>query len=159
MAAIPIGLAVVGAGTQIAGTIMGANAQSEAAQKSAALKRLQAQELLKREAQNELILQENGVKLENQFSTAFAATGGGGGLGGVLEIHRQVQQNILTAREDANFKAQMLNAGADVETSLASDTMAASYVTGAGTVLGLGAKFWDVYGKYSGNQTLPKVPS
>jgi hypothetical protein len=151
-------MAVGGTGTQVYGQIAGASAQASAAERSAALKRQQAKELLSREAENEVVIRENGGKLENQFATAYAATGaGGGGLGGILEIHRQTERNILQGKRDAEFKAYMLNQGADIESQLASDTMAASYISGAGTILGLGAKAYGIYGKYSGNEQLPKV--
>jgi hypothetical protein len=149
--------AIGGTGLNFAGQLMGASAQADAAQRAAQLKRIQADELEKRELVNEGIIRENSARMENQYSTAFAATGGGGGLGGVLEIRRQTERNIMNAREDSQFKEYMLRQGADIESQLASDAMTASYITGAGSVLGLGAKFYGIYGKYSGQQELPKV--
>jgi hypothetical protein len=160
MTGVEIGLGIasaLGGGAQVYGQIKGASAQSEAAYRSAEFKRMQADEILAREMINEETIKKNSARVESSYFTSFAATGTEGGLGGVLQIQKQTEENLINARRDSEFKANQLRMGANIEQSLASDAMAASYITGAGTILGFGAKAYSLYHKSSSSQSLPTV--
>ena len=117
-------------------TIKAGQDKAEAQEQEAYLKMLQADELEAREAINEQAILENSERIQLEYGAAVASTGfAGGGIGGILRIKRDTEQAISNARRDASFKAMMLRRGADIELNLASDTMAASYITGAGTLL------------------------
>lgn len=152
MSGIEIALAaaaVGGTALNVYGNISGANAQEEAAQRNAALKREQADELLDRQIINERIMRRAAEKAERGYVASFASTGrGGGGVGGVLQIKEELEENIANTRRDAEFKAKMLRAGADIETSLASDAVSAAWISGAGTILTTGAQAYGMISKY-----------
>jgi hypothetical protein len=162
MSGVEIGLgavAAVGVGTKIVGDIVGANAQADAAKREAALKNQQADELLSRQSVNERIMLEQDQQAEHEFGAAFASTGReGGGIGGMLTIHKNTLDAIANTRRDAEFKAQMIRAGAESDIQLASDRTTASYITGAGTLLSAGAQAYNLYkGPSSNPQQLPQV--
>jgi hypothetical protein len=160
MTGIEVGLgiaAVFGAGTQTYGMIKGAAAQSAAAEQTARLKNAQADEILSRELINEQMIRENSARLESGYFVSFASTGAEGGLGGVLQIQRQTERNLVNAKRDAEFKASQLRAGADIDLNLASDALSASYITGAGTILGFGAKAYSLYRKSGTTESLAQV--
>lgn len=140
---------VAGTGTQVAGGIMAANSQADAQNRNAALKKLQADELLSRQTINEKIMRDQAEKVAKGYSVGFAASGReGAGIGGMLQIKRDTEENILNSRREAEFKAQMLRSGADIDQSLASDYQTASYITGAGSLLSGGANIYSILNKY-----------
>lgn len=133
---VAIGGFVVGAGLTLYGQIAGASAQAEAAEKQSHLKNMQADEMLSRQAINEKTMLEQSKRIEGEYANSFAATGGeGAGIGGQMEIHRTTLENIALTRRDAEFKANMIRMGAEIEMSIASDIKTASYISGAGTIL------------------------
>jgi len=139
-------VAIAGTALNIYGQISGAAARKGAAEKDAYHKRLQADELLSRQAINEQIIREQSEKAGLRYGSAFASTGReGAGIGGILEIKEAAEESIKNSRRDAEFKASMLRIGADIDTQLASDMMTAGYFSAGGTLLSSGA---DIYGKY-----------
>lgn len=143
MGAVPIlaGAALVGTGVQIYGQISAAQAQKDAADLKADLQRAQALELLNRQTINEDILKERSEFLQKQYIAQAAHAGsGGGGLGGVLRIKRDLEHNILIGRREAEFKATQLRMGADIEQNLTSDLLTSAYLGAAGTLLKSGAE-------------------
>lgn len=150
MAAIPIlaGAAVIGSGLEVYGNIKAAQQKSDAVKAEAALKEAQANELLDREKINEGLMQEQESSIESGYVSAFADTGReGGGIGGVIKLRNQLQKNIDISRREASFKAQMLRAGANIDTTLASQQLSASYIGGAGTILTRGAEAYSAFKK------------
>lgn len=139
------GLAILGTGVQAISQVSAANAQADAQTKAAQLKHQQAQELLSRQATNEELMHtqltkrmkdiENSVNIGASTSTALA----------VAEYQRDAEQAILDSRREAEFKAKMLNAGADIETQLASDIVTGSYLSATGTMLTGAYKIYDIF--------------
>lgn len=128
---------IAGVGTLVnaVGQISGANAQADAARKQAVLKNQQADELLSREAINEQILHDE-AKSE-MLSGAHEAGGGseGGGIGQALTIVKTLNQTIANNQRDAEFKAKMLRAGAEMDQTLASDYQVGGILKSGGTLL------------------------
>lgn len=159
MTGIEEGAAIIGVGTAIYGAISSAEAKADAAKRDAALKGQQADELESREKVNEGIIQHQSDLAQLRFGSSFAATGReGGGIGGIMEIQKNTALTIANSQRDAAFKAKMLRQGADIATSLASDDLAAGYITGAGTFLTGAAKTYSLYNKPSSSTgSLPEV--
>lgn len=146
MTGIEEGAAIVGAGTAIYGAISSASAKASAAQQDAALKNEQADELLSREAVNEQLIQTQSTQSQLEYGAGAASMGReGGGIGGILQIQKNTAITMANSQRDAQFKAQMLRAGANIATNLASDELTSSYVTGAGTLLTGAAKAASLY--------------
>ncbi len=142
--------AAVGAGVNVAGTLMSANAKANADQQSAALKYKQADELMSREAINEDIMRTQEGRTEDQFRAASGSTGfANTGIGGVLRMRSDLSKNIGLSQRDAAFKAEMLRTGAQIDTNLASDERSAGYVAAAGSVLGGAEQVYSLYKKSS----------
>lgn len=158
-AAVLAGAAVAGAGLQIYGTVKGASAQAQAARQNAAIKAAQAQEIQDREIINEDIINKQSVRSQLAYESAAAGTGfSNAGLGGVLRLRQDLATTLSNVRRDADFKASMLRAGADIDTNLASDAVTASYIASSGTVLTTGANIYNQYKKGS-SQSLPSEGS
>lgn len=150
-------IAGVGLLTQFVGGIMAGSAQAEAAERNARLKNQQADELLAREAINEQIMREQGERTVLGYQAAFSDTGReGGGIGGALTIHREVERSILNARRDAEFKARMIRAGAAEDVRLAGDLRTASILSGFGGVMSGAADIYMRHGVSKKIQDLPK---
>lgn len=137
-------------GSQIAG---GA-ARRAASEADAAAKNRQADELLAREGINEQLMLDQSFQAEQNYGSAFAMTGKeGGGIGGMLTIHKNTLASIANARRDAEFKASMLRAGAEVDTKLASDLQTAGVISGAGTIISGAADLGWKYSQYGKKQS------
>jgi len=124
--------AAVGTGVQIAGQLSEALARKEYAREQARIANLQATELLERQVINEGILRERGEELITRIggSTSGLATSG---VGQILKVKQDIEQNILLSRRDAEFKAQMIREGAEAQMELESDRFTGSILTGVGT--------------------------
>jgi hypothetical protein len=160
MTGVEIGLgiaALVGTGAQVYGNVAAARSQEEAARREAEFKMIQADELMERQRINEQIMVEQGDEMGSAYVAAFASTGrGGGGVGGQLRIKRDVERSIANSHREAEFKAKMLRAGADVEMDLASDAVSAAWISSAGSVLTTGA---NVYNLYKPNKKAENLPT
>lgn len=152
-------IGAVGALAQGIGTILSGNAQADAATKNADFKHQQADELLARQAINEQILRDEADRQKLQMGSIAGGSGlGGSGIGMKLAIMKNLTESISNSRRDAEFKAKMLNAGAEVDTQLASDIQTAGVISGVGTVLTGAYKAYDAYSPASNNRSsLPKV--
>lgn len=128
------------------GQVMGAHSQAAAAEKDAAMKRMQASELLDRAAQNAETYQRQGDKLRGQQVNALASSGVDVGSGSSLtlmeETAHEVTRQITNMNREAQFKADMLNRGADVSMDLAADRELAGWLGAGGSVLG-GYAMWN----------------
>lgn len=152
MGALPI-IAAVGTGMEIYGQISAASAQADAARRNAALKQQQASELLARETINESMIQQQSGIISSRYGSAAAAQGiEGAGIAGQLAILNNTQITIANSRREADFKAQMLRQGADIENKLASDVLSASYIKTGGTLLTSGMGAYDLYKGPSNNE-------
>ena len=146
MTGIEEGVAIVGAATAIYGAISSASAKASADQKNAALKQQQATELMSREAVNEGLIQDASFRSQLDYGSAADSNGvGGGGLGGVMTIQKNTAITIANDQRDAAFKAYMLNQGANMDLTLASDTTTAGYVTAGSTLLNGIGKTYSAY--------------
>lgn len=136
------GVSLLGTGIQTYSGISGASSRAEQMRRENELKRLQANELLARQAINEQIMTRESGRMEGRAITAFASTGReGAGLGDAIQIHNNLLESIANTRRDAEFKASMLRRGADVGDELASDVAAAGWLSGVGTILTGGYDF------------------
>lgn len=132
-----IAATVVSVGTQIYGSISGANAEKEAQERQRALTEQQIAELEARQRINEQVIREKSAYAQSNYQTAFSSSGrAGAGIGGIIKMRKDTEDNIALSRRDLEFKAYMMRAGADIDAELASDRMTASYITGVGTLLG-----------------------
>jgi hypothetical protein len=59
-----------------------------------------------------------------------------------------MEENIANSRREAEFKAQMLRAGADIDSQLASDSITAAWIGAGGTAISSGANIYSAYNKY-----------
>lgn len=134
----------LGTGANVAGNVMAANAQQNAAERNAALKNAQADELLSRQAVNERILRERSEESAAAYQGAAGLGESGGGIGGVMKIKSDLEETIMNSRREAEFKAKMLRAGADIDLQLGSDAVTAAWITGAGNVLNTGANVYNI---------------
>lgn len=157
-AEIPIVMSVIGGVSSLVGSglsIYGGYEQAEAAKdvaaaEAAALKRKaeferalkneQADEILKREQINARYIEKEVPRLQGEYATAFAASGRQGGIGGMVRIKRQIAESLTLSRQDAEYKARMLRAGADIDVTLATEA-GSRLISGAergytGTILG-----------------------
>lgn len=150
--------AIVAAGVEIYGQVSAANARADAESRQAQIQRLQAQELLDREGINEQLMRDQAGRASLEYGAFQGSTGvEGGGIGAILRLKSDTEQNIANARRDAEFKAKMILMGAQVNDQLASDTMTAGYLQAAGTALRTGASVYDMYRAPSNPQSLPKA--
>ena len=146
-----------GTALQVGGNFAAANAQQDAALAEQKLKNQQADELLSRQAINEQIMRDQAERLTGNYVTAFSSSGrGGGSVGGALRIKRDVEQNIILTRREAEFKSQQLRAGAQIESDLASSGLTAAWLGSAGAVLGTGAAAYKLLRSPSKPQELGK---
>lgn len=127
---------LAGTGMQVAGGIMSANAQADAAKRSADLKNLQASELLDRQRINEGIIREKSAQSEAHIQASASSRGISGGLGYAVLQHAETERNVILSRREAEFKAKMLRENAEADLKLSSDAMAAANLSAFGTILG-----------------------
>jgi hypothetical protein len=129
-------IAGVGTAVQIGGQIAQADANNQAAAKKYSLDMQQAQEILAREKINEGILIERAGMMEAQAQAYSGAHGTSNlGLGVKLRMRSELQQTLNLARRDADWKAQMTKAGAEIDRQLASDQMVGTILGSIGTGL------------------------
>jgi hypothetical protein len=143
MAAVPAILAIAGTGAQVAGSIVGGNARARAAEEGAKLKKLQADEVLKRSEINIRALQRQKRQLTGRQVSSFAKAGvdfSGSAIEVLDATEDQFKRDILSARREAAFKADQLRRGADIDTRLASDARAAGIISGVSTGLSGGVR-------------------
>lgn len=157
--ALPI-IAGIGVATQATGMVVNGIAQADAAERNAALKNAQADELLAREEINQELMREQAFQAEQNFGSAFAMTGKeGGGIGGMLTIHSQLERNLRLSRREAEYKAKILRAGGEIDQQLGSDLQTAGWITGAGTLIGGATNLYQRYGPKDKSGSLPTVKS
>jgi hypothetical protein len=128
--AVAAALYVAGSAMGIKGSIDAAEAESQAAEKDAAYKMLQADETQKRAAINMELVQEEGVVLGGEIGSAFAKGGVDVGSGSPLMVlaeagykTRRQMANIFT---EAKFRADMIRAGAEDQKAWAGANRAAA---------------------------------
>lgn len=140
----------------IGGTILGAigqmksaKAQAAAARAQAAAKREQADEMLKRAKFNAIVMREQGRTLQAEQIGAFAKSGvalsSGSTLATLQNTVSTVSLSVQQMLDEADFKANQLKMGADVDTRLASDIRSASSWAVGGTLLSGGAQAYKAY--------------
>jgi len=135
---------IAGAGIQLYSSLSAAGAQRDAMERDAFLKGMQADELLARELINEQIMREQAEDVKKTYVSRAGSMGGGGlGLGGVVKMKYNLERTIANSRRDAEFKARMLRAGADIQTQLASDVYTAGLIGAGGTILTSAGKAHD----------------
>jgi hypothetical protein len=143
-------------GLLIGGTILGAigqrksaKAQARAARAQAAAKREQADEMLKRAKFNAAVMREKGRGLQAEQIGAFAKSGvaltSGSTLAALQDTVSTVSLSVQQMLDEADFKANQLRMGADVDTRLAGDIRSASKWAIGGTLLSGGAQAYRAY--------------
>src|SRR5687768_15666730 len=108
---------VAGTAIGIKGDIDAASAESDAARKDAALKRLQAEETEKRAQMNMKITDEEGDVIEGEMVSAYAKgnvdIGSGSPLMALAEQGYRTRREMANLYTEAKFRADMLRAGAE----------------------------------------------
>lgn len=146
----------VTAGLLIGGTILSAygqdqaaKAQAKAAKAQAAAKREQADEILKRAKFNAITMREQGRVLQAQQIASYAKSGvaltSSSTLATLQDTVSTVSLSVQQMLDEADFKANQLKMGANVDTRLASDIKKASGWQVAGTLLSGGAQSYKAY--------------
>lgn len=128
----------VGIGINAVSQIISGNAQADAAQKDAALKRLQADQVEKNAARDEALLAQQGHALIGEQTTAYAKSGvelSGTPLLMLEQTNAKVREQSIAIANDAAFRASQLRAGADISEDLGSDRQTAGYLGAAGSLL------------------------
>lgn len=142
MGAIAAGAMLFGAGVKAFGDIKSANSQAELERDKAVMAYRQADELEQRQMANDAVRQGQAFKAEEDFGAAYAGSGKeGSGLGSQLEIKRQADLAVAMADRDADFQAEMLRHGGDINNKLADETQTAGYLKAGGTILSAGGNF------------------
>ena len=122
--------AVAGVGINILGQNAQAKAQERAALAQAEAKRLQAFEVLRRSEFNIDELEAEAKRFRGQQTAAFAKSGVDVGSGASLvqleQLNRDLVEQVAVQREEADFKAKQLFAGADIDTKLSGDIRTAA---------------------------------
>lgn len=138
MAALPV-LGLIGTGVQVGGQIAAGNARSKAAQQQAQIKNEQADELLKRAETNILAIKRQRNKVVSQQASGFAKANveASGSMLEVLEnTEVEFKREVVNARREAEYKADQLRRGADIDLQLASDIKTASTIGGIAAGIG-----------------------
>jgi len=140
MSYIVVSAMVIGAGVQIYGQMSAARSQAEAQEREAALKGMQAQELLQRQFINEQLMKD-----KSQFAEKFAGhytglEGYGGRVSGIMRLRKDLEQNLMTSRREAEWKAKMLRLGGEADLKLSSDIQAAGDISAISTGIQLGGR-------------------
>tara|TARA_R100001530_G_scaffold135677_1_gene113510 strand:+ start:974 stop:1435 length:462 start_codon:yes stop_codon:yes gene_type:complete len=121
-----------------------AKAQERAMRAKAEAKRIQSEELLKRSEFNIEQLEMEAEEFQGEQISRIAKSGIGGGVGLSLSLLEQTQDRLIRAvnisRREAEYKAEQLRAGADIDTRLSSDIRSTSRRERVGIFLGGAAK-------------------
>lgn len=143
-----VAAAVVGSLLSAKSQMDAADAQAGAAKAQARAKREQAVELLKRARINAERTREQGATLVKGQQASFAAGGvsitSGSTLAVMNDTINKVERNIEDQLQEANFKASMLQKGADVDTSLAGDIRKAGTIGAIGSLISGGVSAYNV---------------
>lgn len=146
---ISLALGAITTGLGVYGALTGASAQAEASRKNAELKKFQAQEIMERQAINERLMREQVERQGLKYQASFSATGReGSGIGGVLYLHSQLEEQIKLQRREAQFKAEILGRGGEADLKLASDITTAGYLSGAGILTTGASQGFSDYNRY-----------
>ena len=133
------GAVVAGAGLSIYSQIKSGQAQKEAAENQSALKRAQAQELLKRTEFNIDVLQEKAKVFRQAQVGAFAKSGvsidSGVSLVQLEQLNADLADEVEIRRDEARFKADALFSDSLSDISLGEDLQTASFLGALGTGL------------------------
>lgn len=139
-----IAVAVASTGVQMYSARKAAKAQERTMRAKAEAKRIQAEELLKRNEYNIEQLELEAEEFSGAQIARMAKSGVGLGVGVSLTALEQTQERLTRAvnisRREAEFKASQLRAGADIDTRLGSDIRSASRRERAGIFLSGAAK-------------------
>jgi hypothetical protein len=131
-------IAGAGLGLQIYSMVSGANAQADAAERDAADKRLQADEIERR-----AIVREQFMRLESQRTIGAgvqktAAMGwdvSGAPLLALEQAHAGMMQEIVEMRREALFQATQLRRGGDIQDDLAGSRRLTGWLSAGGQLL------------------------
>lgn len=130
--------ALAGTATKVAGDVMSSSAQADQAKRSAALKEIQANEVMSRLALN----LEDAQQQAKQFETLGAATIGATGasstasIGLAVDTELALRKQMAALTREAEFNAFTLRQEAGAQRSSASDIRNAGGLQAFGTILG-----------------------
>lgn len=140
----PVSLGMIASvGITAGAKIVGAVGESQAAQKDADLKRLQADEAEKSGARQEKLLRQQGQQIEGTQVSGYAKAGldlSGSPLLVLEDTARQVEEQALVVQHDTAFRAGQLRQGADLADQLGQINLVSGLLNAGGTVLGGAAK-------------------
>lgn len=137
VAAVSVGGGILSAWSQVES----GRAQRKAAERNAALKRMQADELLERANINMGEVFREGRVMAGTQASSYAAAGVG--LDGtpllvIEETLARASEEASLIRRDAEFQAKMLRLGADIEVQQGKSMEKAAYIGAAGNLISSG---------------------
>ena len=136
------------------GQYKSSKARATAMRAQADAKRLQAFELLERNEINVQRTREKGELFKAEQITAFAASGveisEGTPLSVLEDTSAAISKNIADQKREAEFKAEQLFAGADIDTRLSKDVELAGTIGAVGTVAAGAGQAYLLSGKGKG---------
>ena len=136
--------AIVGTAISVSAKRKAAKAEARAASERAEAKRKQAYELLDRFEINKQVLQREGKQIKSRQTAAFTKGGIDVGTGTPLHVmedtNLKIDREIINQKREAEWKADALMRGADIDLRLAGDIKKASDLETMGSFLNTGAR-------------------
>jgi hypothetical protein len=146
--------AIIGAGIGAAGAIIAAEDEAEMLEYDAELKRMQADEIMKRAERNKEAAKKRGQKLIAEQSAAFAKGGVDVSSKTSITVMEDTAASIIDELEDisivAGFEAMQIRTGADIADLAAENTRTAGLIQAAGSLFGGATDYY----KLSSRQTV-----
>jgi len=143
MGAVGVAMGVASA-IQIYGQVKTGVSQAKAANASAELKNMQADELLARQAINEEVMRNAYERTSREVGAVQLSRGFDvSGAGATAEMLLDFRSNLTNSRREADFKARMLRAGAEIDQNLASDVRTGTIIAGFSTAVSTGATLYN----------------
>lgn len=153
--ALAVGLFAAGTALEFFGTLGQSEAQAQAAERDAAIGRMQAKETLERARLNRGALLREEARLigsqVSQFAKAGIDVGSGASLDVMVDSIIENRRQIYVMQREAEFRAEVLMAGAASSEDLAGETRRAGQLQAFGNILTRGFMLGSASGKFDKN--------
>ncbi len=141
-------LGAISAGASIYGAFQSYNANKEAEQRALLLGAMEAEEITRRNKENEQILLDREEEISSSLQAAGAMRGTGAGFGEAARSRSNLMRNLDIYRKEAEYKANMARMGAQNQADTYSDRATASIISGVGGVAQASMSAYDMQQKY-----------
>lgn len=132
-------IAAVGTVVTVAGQLQASKAQREAAEASAASKRFQADEILNRFEINSAVMRRDQFTTQAKQAAAYVHGGVDVGSGTTLlmleDTARKISDQLIMDEKEAQYKANVLRQGGEVDERLGSEIRKAGQISAFGSFL------------------------